>query len=152
MKGVKVYLGSDHAGFEAKENLKKFLSKKKINFEDLGAYALDEGDDYPDIAFMVAERVSREKDTKGILICGSAEGMEIAANKVKGIRAVAAYDTYTAKMSRAHNDANVLALRARKFPLAKITKIVLTWLGTAFSAEDRHVRRLHKIRAYEEKK
>ena len=150
MKEVKLFLGADHAGFDFKEKLKKYLDKKKIDFEDLGAFVLDENDDYPDIAFKVAERVS-EVSGKGILICGSGEGMEIAANKVKGIRAIAAWDVYTAKKSREHNDANILALSERDSSFAKVTKIIDAWLKTPFSDKEKHARRIKKISDYENK-
>lgn len=150
MKEAGIFLGADHAGFELKEKLKEFLTKKKIEFEDLGAFVLDEGDDYPDIAFKVAERVARE-NVRGILICKSGDGMEIAANKVKGIRAVTACDTYSAKMSREHNDANILALSGKKLSFEKMKKIVMVWLNTEFTGEERHVRRIKKISDYENK-
>lgn len=145
---AKIYLGADHAGFEFKEKLKKFLEKKKIEYEDMGAFVLDEGDDYPDIAFRVGERVASE-NARGILICRSGEGMEIAANKVRGIRAVSACDNYSAKMSREHNDANILALGGRNLKFEKMKKIILIWLKTKFNNETRHVRRLKKISDYE---
>lgn len=148
MKGV-VYLGSDHAGFEMKEKLKAFLNKKKIKFEDLGSFVLDEGDDYPDYAFKVAEAVSADSESKGILLCGSGVGMAIAANKVKGIRAAEAYDVKTAKLSREHNDANVLALSGWNTGFDKITKIVDAFLKTKFSGVERHKRRIRKIMDYE---
>lgn len=144
----KIYLGADHAGFEFKERLKKFLEKKKVDYEDMGAFVLDEGDDYVDVSLKVAKKVASEGG-KGILLCGTGEGMEIAANKVKGIRAVAPSDAYSAKMSREHNDANVLALRARKTSFDKIKKLAWIWLNTKFSGEERHRRRIKKISDYE---
>ena len=111
-----VCLASDHAGFKMKENLKKYLHNNRIYYNDLGAYKYKENDDYPDYAFKLAERVAKNGNTRGILICGSGAGMIIAANKVKGIRAVEGYDNYSAKMSRLDNNANILGLRARSFP------------------------------------
>jgi len=146
----KVYIGSDHAGFGLKEKLIKYFEKTKVPYEDLGTHSL-ESTDYPDYAIAVARKVVKEKDARGILICGTGTGMAIAANKVKGIRAVVACDTYSAKMSRLHNDANVLGLRGRFFPFEKIKKIVSVWLKTQFSGEERHQRRINKISRFEKK-
>jgi len=148
MKLQKIYLGSDHAGFEVKEKLKKYLDQKQIPCEDLGAYSLTPVD-YPDYALPVARKVAKEKNAKGILICGTGAGMVMAANKVKGIRAAAGYDEYSAKMSRRDNDANILGLRARFCPFTKIKKIVSAWLNTPFSGEERHQRRINKIKEAE---
>lgn len=116
-------LASDHAGLRLKEKVKKYLARKKIEYEDLGTKSF-KSVDYPDYALKVAEKVAKNKNTRGILICGTGTGMTIAANKVKGIRAVAAYDAYSAKMSRIDNDTNVLGLRGRFFPFEKIKKII----------------------------
>ncbi len=144
-----VYMGSDHAGFEVKEKLRAFLDKKKVAYVDMGPFFYNKKDDYPDFAFKVAEKVSTKENARGILICGAGAGMTIAANKVRGIRAVAAYDVYSAKMSRIDNDTNVLGLRGRNFPFDKMKKIVSTWLETEFSKAERHVRRIRKISYYE---
>lgn len=144
----KIYIGSDHAGFDFKEKLKSFIIKKGFETEDLSPL-YDKSDDYPDHAFKVAGKVSETPDSKGILICGTGSGMVIAANKVKGIRAVEAYDPYSAKMSRVDNNANVLCLREREFSLPKTKKIIDIWLNTPFSGEERHKRRIEKIREYE---
>lgn len=144
----KIYLGSDHAGFRLKERIKKYLDAKKMYYEDLGTYS-PESVDYPDYALAVAKKVSREKSSRGILICGTGTGMVIAANKIKGIRAAAAYDKYSAEMSRFHNDANILALRGRFFPFEKIKDIVSVWLKTPFSGQSRHKRRISKINKLE---
>ncbi len=152
-----IYLGADHAGFALKEKLKVYLQKKGLHVNDLGAWTLKPGDDYPDYAIPVAELVAKTGE-KGILVCGSAEGVCIAANKVKGIRAIAARDTITARMSREHNDANVLCLAGGRtkakvkglgisFPKTK--QIVDSWLKTEFSNEERHRRRLKKVEEYE---
>ena len=146
---MKVYLGADHAGFRLKESIKKFLDKKRIGYVDVGNKKLE---DYPDFGLKAAEMVSKGKENKGILVCGTATGMCIAANKVKGIRAVAAFDKYTSKMSREHNDSNVLCLRGRKFSSRKALRIVNTWLITDFSGKGRHKRRIDKISDYERAK
>ena len=148
---MRVILASDHAGLRLKEKVKKYLARKKIEYEDLGTESF-KSVDYPDYALKVAEKVAKNKNTKGILVCGTGTGMTIAANKVKGIRAVAAYDAYSAKMSRIDNDTNVLGLRGRFFPLEKMKKIITVWLDTPFSGEKRHKRRIKKIRDYEMKR
>ncbi len=148
---MRVILASDHAGLRLKEKVKKYLARKKIEYEDLGTNSF-KSVDYPDYALKVAEKVAKNNNTRGILVCGTGTGMTIAANKVKGIRAVAAYDAYSAKMSRIDNDTNVLGLRGRFFPLEKNKKIITVWLDTPFSGEKRHKRRIKKIRDYEMKR
>jgi ribose 5-phosphate isomerase B len=148
---MEVIVASDHAGFKLKEKIKKYLEIKNISYQDLGTDSL-ESVDYPDYAIKVAELVAKNKNTRGILICGTGTGMTIAANKVRGIRAVAAYDAYSAKMSRVDNDTNVLGLRGRFFPFEKVKRIINFWLNTPFSGEQRHKRRLKKIADYEKKK
>src|SRR3989344_2131092 len=143
----KVYIGSDHAGFALKAKLTKYFEKTKVPYEDLGTHSL-ESTDYPDYAIAVAQKVAKEEGSGGVLICGTGAGMVIAANKIKGIRAVAACDAYSAKMSRLHNDANVLGLRRRFFPFEKIKKIISIWLKTPFSGEERHQRRINKIKQF----
>lgn len=141
---MKVAIGSDHAGYKLKEIIKAYLKRKKIEFKDLGTNS-EESVDYPDYAYPVAEGVAKGTFDRGILICGSGVGMAITANKVKGIRAVLAYDTYIAKQSREHGDCNVLCLAGRKLTRAKATKIVDVWLKTKFSGDERHLRRIRKI-------
>ncbi|KPJ69181.1 ribose 5-phosphate isomerase [candidate division WOR-1 bacterium DG_54_3] len=141
---MKIALGADHAGYKLKEIIKSYLKRKKIEFKDFGTHS-EESVDYPDYAFPVAEAVARGEFERGILMCGSGVGATIVANKVKGIRAVNAYDTYTAKQSRQHGDCNVLSLAGRKLSRAKATKIVDVWLKTEFSGEERHLRRIRKI-------
>lgn len=148
---MRVIIASDHAGLRLKEKVKKYLARKKIEYEDLGAESFTSVD-YPDYALKVAKMVAKNKNTRGILVCGTGTGMTIAANKVKGIRAVAAYDAYSAKMSRIDNDTNVLGLRGRFFPFEKIKKIITVWLDTPFSGEKRHKRRIKKIGDYERKR
>lgn len=149
MKRGIIFLASDHAGFETKERLKKFLHEKNADVIDLGPEKLIKNDDYPDYAFKLAEKVARSKETKGILVCGTGAGMTIAANKVRGIRAVEAYDVFTAKLARAHNDANVLSLSGWHISFDEIKKITLAFLEAKFSNEQRHIRRIKKISNYE---
>ena len=146
---MKLFIGADHAGFKAKEKLKKFLFKKGIDFEDLGASIYDKIDDYTDFAVAVAEKVANNKGSKGILICGTGIGSSIVANKIKGIRAAVVYDKYTAIKSRQDNDANILSLRGRRSCFWKIKKLASLWLNTEFSNIDRHKRRLQKIKTIE---
>jgi len=149
MEKVRIYIGADHAGFKLKEKIKKFLDKKEISYLDVSPF-FREGDDYPDIAFKVAEKVAKNKDSRGILVCGAGVGMCIAANKVKGIRAATIYDKYSAIMSRQHNDASIACLRARKRLFSwKSIKLIKIWLSTDFSHGQRHIRRLTKISKYE---
>jgi ribose 5-phosphate isomerase B len=142
-----IYFAADHAGYDLKEHLKKFLQKKGHSVKDLGAHKLVKTDDYPDYAAKVAKAV--QKGGKGILICGSAEGICIAANKFKGIRAVPVWSLQNAKLSREHNDANILCLSGWQMPKKKAEQITLTWLKTQFSGEERHVRRINKIKRLE---
>lgn len=123
-------------------------------YEDLGAYKLDPDDDYPQFAFAVAEKVSHEDDmtktwkkrTKGILACRSAAGVVIAANKIKDVRATAAFDETSARHSREHNDANVIALSGDWLDEEKAKKVLKVWLDTEFSGLERHKRRIEQIR------
>ena len=141
---MKIAIGSDHAGYKLKEIIKAYLKRKKIDFKDFGTNS-QESCDYPDLAYPVAKAVAKQEFDRGILICGSGVGVTITANKVKGIRAVNAYDTYTAKQSREHGDCNVLCLAGRKLTRAKATKIVDVWLKTKFLNDERHLRRIKKI-------
>lgn len=145
---MKILIASDHAGVRLKEQIKDYLKRKRISYEDFGTNTLDPVD-YPDYAFRVAERVAKEKDARGILICGTGTGMTIAANKVRGVRAAAASDVYSAKMSRVDNDTNILGLRGRYFPYRKALAIIGAWLKTPFSGKHRHRNRLRKIADYE---
>lgn len=140
----KIYLGADHAGFKLKEGIKKYLLKLEYKVFDEGALNFDKTDDYPDFAKKVSKKVAKTKE-QGILICGSSQGVCIAANKFKGIRAVSVLDIKDAKLTREHNDANVLCLSGRKLSLEKAIKIVIIWLKTEFGKEIRHTRRLKKI-------
>ncbi len=146
-----IYLGADHGGFALKEKIKKWLIKSGYRCVDLGNAKFEPTDDYPDFAFKVGEAVSQNPNALGILICRSGAGMVIAANKVKGVRAAAAFDQKSAKHSRRHNNTNVLVLSGDWFSYPKAKKIVAVWLKTNFSGEERHQRRLLKISQYENK-
>lgn len=143
-----VYLGADHAGYQLKEKVKKVLDTSGVEYEDLSP-DFKEGDDYPDDALRVSERVVKE-DARGILFCGSGIGMTLAANKVPGIRAGACRDKEAARLSRAHTDTNILVLSGWFEKLSDLKGIVTEWLNTEFEG-GRHKRRLDKITGIEEK-
>ncbi len=150
---MKIYIGTDHAGFELKEELKGFLRNMGCKVEDMGAYEFNEADDYPDFIWpvvkAVAEEITKGLDTRGIVIGGSGQGEAIVANKVRGIRAAVVYDEYSARMSREHNDANIISLGNRTLTIDKAKELVKLWLETPFSNEERHKRRIEKIKAIE---
>jgi ribose 5-phosphate isomerase B len=139
----KIAIGADHAGFHAKELIKKFLAAQGYEVDDVGT-ASEESVDYPDFARQVAERVAAGRVQLGILMCGTGIGMSMAANKVPGVRAAQAHDIMTAHLAREHNDANVLTIGARVVPEEQTIAIVREFLNTAF-AGGRHQRRVDKI-------
>jgi ribose 5-phosphate isomerase B len=141
---MKIAIASDHAGFTLKEKIVKYLSKKKMLVTDFGAFSA-EPVDYPDFARLAAKSVSLNKIPKAILICGTGQGMAMAANKFKGVRAAACETLFCAKMVRAHNDSNILTLGARIVPFSKAKKIIDVWLNTKFDG-GRHLKRVRKIR------
>jgi len=147
---MKIYIGTDHAGFELKEELKIFLEKLGCEVEDKGAYEFNEADDYPDFIFpvvkAVAEDITRDLDSRGIVIGGSGQGEAIVANKVKSIRAAVVYDEYSAEMSRKHNDANIISLGNRTLAVSKAKDLVKLWLETPFSNGERHKKGSKKLR------
>ena len=136
-------IGCDHGGFDLKQKIIDYLKARDIEFEDYGIY-IKEASDYPEIAKKVSEDVAKDKFNKGILVCGTGIGMSIVANKVKGIRAALCCDTYSARVSRAHNNANILCLGARVTGEYLALDIVDTWLKTGFEG-GRHKRRIDMI-------
>jgi len=138
-----VILGSDHAGFELKEKVKKALGRLGVPCEDVGTHG-PESVDYPDFAHRVAEAVEKGRYARGIVVCGTGLGVSMAANRHPGVRAAVAYDEETARLSREHNDANVLALGGRSLDHALAERILEVWLETPF-AGGRHARRVAKI-------
>lgn len=144
----RVYIGADHNGFKLKEGIKEFLRKRKFEAVDEGNIVFDQNDDYPLFAIKVGRSVADNK-SKGILICGTAQGMCIAANKIKGVRAAIAYSAKEAKLIREHNDANVICLPAWR-PIFDICKIIDVFLSTKFSNVVRHKRRVDQIIKFEE--
>ena len=145
-----IHMGTDHAGFELKETIKQFLTTQNYTVIDHGATQIEPSDDYPDF-IIPAVGAAIQNNERALVFGGSGLGEAIAANKVKGARAVVIYDEFTAIKSREHNDSNVLCLGERTatsdFELAK--KLVQLWLDTPFSDDPRHLRRLQKISAYE---
>jgi ribose 5-phosphate isomerase B len=139
-----IYIGSDHAGYDLKEVLKKYMAEKQIKFIDLGCFSL-ESVDYPDIAREVCEKVVEEKNATGVLICGTGIGMMMSANKRPGIRAAVCTHELMAKMARLHNDANVLCLGSRVIGVELAKHILDIFLETEFEDEDRHKRRIAKM-------
>lgn len=141
-----IYLGADHRGYNLKESIKKFLTESGYGFADMGNFKLDPEDDYTDFAKLVAEKVSQNQETdKGILICGSGVGVDITANKFKGVRSALADDIETAKQSRAHDDTNVLSLPADEVDFETAKQIITVWLETPFSNGEKYKRRVDKI-------
>lgn len=148
---ITIHLAADHAGFALKERVKTYLERRGFVVRDHGAGRLIAGDDYPDYMIPAAEAVARTKGV-GVFFGGSGLGECIAANKVRGVRAAAAYDAYTARMSRVDNDANVLCFGSRTSvgkSWTSVRRILDVWLGTKFSGTVRHRRRLRKIARYE---
>jgi ribose 5-phosphate isomerase B len=139
----RIIVGSDHAGFRAKETIKKYLEDAGYRVEDVGTHS-EESVDYPDYAKAVGERVAGRHDALGVLVCGTGIGVSIAANKVEGIRAALAHDSLTARRAREHNDANVIALGGKIVGEDEAIAIVQEFLGAQF-AGGRHRRRVDKI-------
>jgi ribose 5-phosphate isomerase B len=149
MAAMRVYLGSDHAGFELKNEIIEHLKKSGHEPIDCGAYTYDAEDDYPVHCIPAAEAVVAEPGSMAIVIGGSGNGEQIAANKVIGTRAALAYNIETAKLGRQHNDANVIAIGARMHTQEQALEMVRTFLDTPFSGDPRHARRIAQLAAYE---
>jgi len=146
-----IYLASDHAGFDLKESVKSYLTDKGFEVEDCGAHELNPDDDYPDFISKAAEKVSADESSKGIVFGKSGEGEAIVANKFKNVRAVVGFNNENVKLTREHNDANILALGSDFIEDSKAKEMVDVFLKTPFSNEERHVRRISKISAIENK-
>ena len=145
-----IAVGSDHGGYELKEQIIKYLKDRHLEVKDFGTCDCTTSVDYPDYGLAVAEAVKNGECEKGIIVCGTGVGISIAANKVAGIRAALCTDCYTAKMSREHNNANILALGGRVVGLGLALEILEIWLNTEF-AEGRHATRVNKICDIEKK-
>ncbi len=152
---MKIYLGSDHGGFELKEEFKQYLTSNhpELESEDCGALVFEPTDDYPVFAFQMAEKVASDLDgALGILLCRSGSGMVIAANKVRGIRAVELYNDRIAAHAKSHNHANVIAFSGDYLVLSEMIKFFEIFLQTPIDDDDeRHIRRIVQITNYEEK-
>lgn len=144
-----IYLGSDHRGFATKEKLKAKLLADKVEVEDLGAYQLDPADDYVDFAQAVALKVIKNSGSMGVLLCGSAVGMDIVANKIKGVRCGLVTDVKRAVQSREHEDINVVSIPTDIVDEETVYQIVKAFLNTPVSSEDRHLRRRNKLQELE---
>ena len=140
---MKIAIGSDHAGFEDKEKVKKQLDELGYEYEDVGTNST-ESVDYPIYAQKVAEKVASGEVEQGLLICGSGNGMQIAANKIRGVRAALAWNEETARLARQHNDANVLSVPARMISPEEVSKVVKSYLDAKFEG-GRHQRRVEEI-------
>lgn len=147
---MKIALGSDHGGYQLKENLKECLMELNVEYVDFGCEN-EKSVDYPDIGFKVAIEVKSGKYDRGILICGTGIGMSVIANKVRGIRAALCHNEFTARCAREHNDANILVLGGKVIGSGLAKEIVKVWLNTKFSQEERHINRLTKIKQEENK-
>ena len=144
-----IAIGSDHGGYRLKEEIKKYLDEKNIEYKDFGCQN-KESVDYPDIASAVAEAVKDGKSEQGILICRSGIGMSIVANKFKGVRCALCHNEYTAKYARLHNDSNILAMGADDLTVNEAICILRMWLATSFE-DGRHLERIKLIEEIENK-
>jgi ribose 5-phosphate isomerase B len=142
---MRVAIGSDHAGYQLKEHLRTWMAAREIDVRDVGAQTFDPADDYPDFARAVADLVRTEQVDLGVLICSTGVGSCITANKFRGVRAALVHEAFSARMSRLHNDANVLCLGASTVAPRYAEEILAAWLETPFSGDERHRRRLHKV-------
>jgi ribose 5-phosphate isomerase B len=150
VRDVKVAIASDHAGYRLKEQLKPTLDELAVEYEDLGTF--DETSvDYPDYGVKVAKGVAEGKYDFGVLVCGTGLGMCITANKVPGVRAVTAHDVFSARMSRLHNDANVLTMGERVVGPGVAAEVLKVWLTTEFEG-GRHARRVEKVKQIEQRR
>ena len=146
---MRVHLGSDHAGFELKNHLAEHLAKAGYEVVDHGPAVFDAADDYPPFCLRAAEAAAGDADGLGIVVGGSGNGEQIAANKVKGVRAALAWSTETARLAREHNNANVVGIGARMHPVEDAVAFAETFLSTPYSGEERHTRRIEMLSDYE---
>lgn len=149
---MKIYIASDHGGFDQKREIIKYFKSKRIKLIDLGPKILRQQDDYSDFAFKLGEKVTQSPKNYGILICRNGIGITMAANKVKGIRAGLCTFIGQAVTAKAHDNCNVLSLAADFVKLEQNIEIIATFLAAKFSKEERHIRRINKIITYENKK
>jgi ribose 5-phosphate isomerase B len=148
---MRIHIGSDHAGLELKAQLIEHLVANGHDVTDHGPYEYDALDDYPDFCIPAAEAVAKDPASLGIVLGGSGNGEQIAANKVKGIRAALAWSIETAKLARDHNNANVIAVGGRMHDVSVVKEIIDAYIAEPFSNDERHVRRIKKIADFEDK-
>lgn len=148
---MQLHIGTDHAGFEIKEQLVTYFRSKGHEVTDHGAHTYDPNDDYPAFCFAAGEAVVANPGSLGIVIGGSGNGEQIAANKVKGVRAALVWNTATAELAREHNDANVISVGARQHTFDEVVEFIEIFIGKAFSENPRHVRRIEQLAEYEAK-
>ena len=143
---MKIYIASDHAGFKLKNKLKEYLQSIDYEVEDCGAFGFDPLDDYPDFVFPAARKVAADRDSRGIILGGSGQGEAMAANRIKGIRAAVYYDgpIDIVKLSRLHNNSNIISLGARFLSFDRAVKIIKVWLEEDFE-KGRHETRINKL-------
>jgi ribose 5-phosphate isomerase B len=146
---MKIHLGCDHAGFELKEKVVVHLKSNGHEVFDHGAKKYDALDDYPVFCFLAAQAAAKDPNSLAIVIGGSGNGEQISANKIKGVRAALAWSTETAKLAREHNNANVMGLGGRMHSESESLAIVDAFIGTDFSNDERHIRRINQISGYE---
>jgi ribose 5-phosphate isomerase B len=146
---MRVYLGSDHAGYELKVHLAGALGLQGYEVVDVGPAKFDPDDDYPAFCFHTGARVVADPGSLGVVIGGSGNGEQIAANKVPGVRAALAWNLETARLGREHNDANIVAVGARQHTLDEATALVTAFLSTSFSGNERHARRIAQVLEYD---
>ncbi len=146
---MKVYLATDHGGYELKEILKTWLTENDYEVEDMGAFSVNSGDDYPDFIIPLARKVAQDPDSLGIISGRSGNGEAMAANKIKGIRAAVCLNEEMARKAKQHNNANILSLGADYMSVNEAKNIVKAFLETPFSEDVRHVRRINKIKEIE---
>ena len=146
---MRIHIGSDHAGLELKAELVQHLTGNGHDVTDHGPHEYDALDDYPDFCIPAAEAVAKDPSSLGIVLGGSGNGEQMAANKVKGIRAALAWSIETAKLAKDHNNANVIAVGGRMNEISFVKEIIDTFIGEPFSHDERHVRRIKKISDFE---
>ena len=147
---MRIGLAADHAGFDLKQNLAEHLAKADHQVVDLGAHEYQEDDDYPDFAKLIGNAIRSNDIDRGILICGSGVGASISANKLAGVRAGLCHDTYSARQGVEHDDMNVLVLGSRIIGIELARDLVKAFIAARFSGDDRHLRRLEKVKALEQ--
>ena len=146
---MRVYLGSDHAGFELKQHLVNHLAKQGHDVVDVGPHVYDPEDDYPPFCLHTGAKVVADPGSLGIVIGGSGNGEQIAANKIEGVRSALAWKVEIAQLARQHNDANVLSIGAREHTLDEAASFADAFLATPFSGNERHARRIDQLTEYE---